>query len=194
MIKLLLVAAAGLVLASCKKERTPVPLPVTTHPQMTYMELQDTEVKFLQSKRIDVDKDGHPDFSFSTLLVGDPVLQRDRLQFYVNSGVKRNLLNNIQDESPILNKFDSISMNHPGYTWWEISAIVLAEKITDNNGSYWQGLWKNADHKYLPIQVNNYGKIYNGWIEISFNSSEEKLILHRLGLSREENRTVQAGV
>jgi hypothetical protein len=103
-------------------------------------------------------------------------------------------LNNQADESPMLNKGDSISKIYNGYDWWEVSFIVLAEKIIDNNGSRWDGLWKNADHKYLPIQVEKNQKLYHGWVELSFNTAEEKLILHKSAISTEADRTVKAGV
>jgi hypothetical protein len=195
MYQFFLIATASLLFIACKKENTAItPAPLPAHPQMVYTDLQHAAVKFLQSKRVDVDGDGSTDFSFGVLLVGDPILQRDKLQFYVNSGVKRNLLNDDQDQSPVLNKFDSIGKNHPGFTWWEISAIVLAEKVIDNSGTSWQGLWKNADHKYLPIQVDKNGKLFHGWIELSFSTSEENLILHKAALSTEQERSVQAGV
>ncbi|MGZ3845957.1 MAG: hypothetical protein ACXVBJ_16070 [Flavisolibacter sp.] len=193
--KYLLLAIVTIVVA-CGKEKPPVPTvpPDSSDPVMTYRDLQNKEVKYGQLQEIDVDGDGSKDIRFNVLLVGDPVLQRDRVQFYANSGIKRNLLNNSVDESPMLNKGDSISKKHPGYDWWEISAIVLAEKIIDNNGSYWQGLWKNADHKYLPIQFEKDSKLYHGWVELSFNTTEEKLILHKAAISTEADKRVRAGI
>lgn len=182
-----------LVLTACHK--TPVkPPPVTTpHPQMQYKDLQDAEVRYHQGKAVDVDDDGATDFLFHVLLLGDAVLQRDRLQFYASSGIDRNLLNDAQDQSPVLNKLDVISNNLPGYTWWQISAIVLAEKIITYNGDHWEGAWKNADHKYLPIQMKKQGKLYHGWIELSFNTASEKLVLHRAAISKEADKEVKAG-
>jgi hypothetical protein len=188
--KLLLALSISLFFIACSKKP---PLTPVSHPQMIYKDLSNAEVKYGQIQRIDVDNDGTHDFLFSVLLVGDPVLQRDRMQFYAHSGIERNLLNNDQDESPMLNKGDSIGKTHSGYTWWQISSIVLAEKIITDNGSYWQGLWKNADHKYLPIQIQRNGRLYHGWVELSFNTIEEKLILHKSAISKEEERSVQAG-
>jgi hypothetical protein len=168
--------------------------PGPLHPVMIYKDLQNKEVKFNHYEYVDVDNDGLSDFRFDVVLIGDPVLQRDRLQFYANSGIRRNLLNNQADESPMLNKGDSISKIYKGYTWWEVSFIVLAEKIIDNNGSHWDGLWKNADHKYLPIQVEKNQKLYHGWVELSFNAAEEKLILHKSAISTEADKTVKAGL
>jgi hypothetical protein len=190
--KALIIVIAVLVSIACKKEK--IPAAVFRHPVMAYKDLQNKEAKYGHYQYVDVDSDGLNDILFNVILVGDPVLQRDRVQFYANSGIKRNLLNNQVDESPMLNKGDSISKIYKGYTWWEVSAIVLAEKIVENNGSHWEGLWKNADHKYLPIQIEKNKKIYHGWIELSFNTVEEKMILHRAAISTEEEKTVQAGV
>lgn len=195
MTKYVFIATVTILLVACGKEKPPVEPPVASHPVMTYTDLQNKEVKYGKLQYVDVDGDGSKDFRFDVLLVGDPILQRDRVQFYANSGIKRNLLNSDVDESPMLNKGDSISKVHAGYQWWEISAIVLAEKIvTNNNGSYWQGKWKNADHKYLPIQIEKNNKLYHGWVELSFNTAEEKLILHKAAISTEEEKSVQAGI
>jgi hypothetical protein len=191
--KILIITTASILFIACSK-KPPLNPPTTSYPVMTYKNLNDQVVKYGQTQYIDVDNDGSKDFKFDVLLVGDPILQRDRIQFYANSGIKRNLLNNQVDESPMLNKGDGIGKTHSGYTWWEISAIVLAEKIVDNNGSHWEGLWKNADHKYLPIQMEKNNKLYHGWVELSFNTVEEKLILHKATISIEEEKSVQAGI
>jgi hypothetical protein len=190
---ILVIIAASISIIACSK-KPPITPPAPPYPAMIYKDLANKEVKYGQFRYVDIDNDGSNDFRFNVLLVGDPVLQRDRVQFYVNSGIKRNLLNNQVDESPMLNKGDSIGRLHNGYTWWEISAIVLTEKIIDNNGSHWEGLWKNADHKYLPIQIEKNNRLYHGWIELSVNTTEEKLILHKAAISSEEEKSVQAGI
>lgn len=191
--KILLIIMASVLFLACSK-KPPLPSPTPSHPAMSYKDLTGKEVKYGQSQYIDVDNDGSVDFKFAVLLVGDPILQRDRVQFYANSGIKRNLLNNDVDESPVLNKGDSIKKDHNGYTWWEISSIVLAEKIIEYSGTHWEGLWKNADHKYLPIQIEKNNQLYHGWVELSFNRTEEKLILHKAAISKEEDKSVCAGI
>lgn len=189
----LFAVATVLVLTACHKEPSPVTPPAELHPEMLYKDLQNAEVSYQRSRTIDIDGDGSIDFYFGVQLVGDPILQRDRMQFLANSVVKRNLLNDANDQSPVLNKMDTISKVHQGYTWWEISAIVLTEKITTNTNVYWDGLWKAANHNYLPIQVEKAGKLYHGWIELSVDTAAEKLILHRAALSKEEDKSVKAG-
>jgi hypothetical protein len=193
--KIFIIATISILAVACKKEKMQPTIPsIPSHPVMSYKNLGDKEVKYGQSQYVDIDNDGTIDFKFSVLLVGDPVLQRDRVQFYANSGIKRNLLNSQVDESPMLNKGDSIGKVHSGYSWWEISSIVLAEKIVEYSGNHWEGLWKNADHNYLPIQIEKNNKLYHGWVELSFNTAEEKLILHKAAISTEEERSVQAGI
>lgn len=59
---------------------------------------------------------------------------------------------------------------------------------------HWAGLWKNATHRFLPVQIKRNGQFYNGWIEISFDILNEKLVLHRTAISTEPGREVRAGV
>jgi len=183
-------------LLGCKKVNPfinePLP-PSPTHPVMIYNDLRSAEVKYGQFKNLDIDNDGILDLLFDVVLLGDPILQRDRLQFYAYSRQGRNLLNNAQDQSPVLNLMDPISKTHPGYTWYEISAILLAEKIITFNGNYWDGLWKNVSNKFLPVQVQKNGKLYHGWIELSFDTIKETLTIYRSGISSEENKEVMAG-
>lgn len=168
---------------------------IVTPPEMHYTDLHDAEVTSTAARSIDVNQDGTMDFTFNTLLVGDPILKRDRLQFYAGSKVETYLLNDAEDQSPRLDKFDLVELNHPGYTWYEISAIVLVEKIMPETGiAYWYGDWRGAFHHYLPIQVKKGGQLYLGWVELSFDTTGEKLILHQAALSKEAGKRVTAGV
>ena len=189
--KFFLFAIPVLFFYSCKKDAI-VPKP-STHPVMRYKDLQNAEVAVSYSQSVDIDNDGTKDFAFSVLLVGDPILQRDRLQFIAHSKIDDNLLNNDEDQSPVLNRYDLISETHQGYQWYEISAIVLAEKITTMTNVFWEGLWKNASHKYLPVQIKRNNKLYHGWIELSFDTASEKLILHKSAISTEAGKDVKAG-
>ncbi|POY39052.1 hypothetical protein C3K47_00700 [Solitalea longa] len=181
-----------ILLIGCKKGDNEIEDP-QTHPEMFYKNLEDTEVRFDQIKYLDIDNDGAKDFYFNVQLLGDPVQQRDRIQYLANSLQQGYLLNDAQDQSPILNKFDPVSNTHEGYTWYENSSILLAEKIVTFNGNFWEGLWKDADHKFLPVQVKKNQSLYHGWIELSINTGKEVLILHRSGISKKEDKEVKAG-
>jgi hypothetical protein len=181
-----------MVIAGCKKDSVQ-PIPVPVHPLMFYKDLGNFEVSKGLSLTLDFDNDGISVCSFSVQLVGDPIMKVDKLQYYVSSRIKRNLLNDQNDESPILNKYDLIKNEHPGYTWYELSFILLTQKIISDGGNTWLGLWKNADHKYLPFQIVKDNNLFHGWIELSMNTVTGKLILHRSGISTEANKEVKAG-
>jgi hypothetical protein len=182
-----------IIISGCKKDLVNQPTPEPAHPVMFYKDLKDFEVSKGHSLMLDLDNDGITDCSFSVQLVGDPIMKVDKLQYYVFSRIKRNLLNDLNDESPVLKKYELIKNVHPGYTWYELSSIVLAQKIISDGGDSWIGAWKNADHNYLPFQVIKDGNLFHGWIEISMNTVTEKLVLHRSGISTEGNKEVKAG-
>ncbi len=109
----------------CNKD-TPDPLPAP-HPVMPYKDLPNAEVVYFKPKSVGID-DGDNDFQFGVLLIGDPVVQRDRLQYLAHSKGDTNLLNTDQAQSPVLDKGDLISTTHQGYQWFEIFAIVRRKR------------------------------------------------------------------
>ena len=180
-------------LSSCDKEVCEEP--AYPLPALHYTDLHNVEVKSGTFTRVDVDGNGTTDFSFETLLVGDPILKRDRLQFYAESKVETYLPVNGSEQVPMLSQGEWVRAEHPGHTWYEISAIVLAEKITPMDGApYWDGMWKAAAHKFLPIMIRKEGVLrYYGWVELSFDTAAGKLILHRAAIATEANKEVRAG-
>lgn len=193
MSRIFIVTAAMLLLFSCKKEQLPEQHPAP-HPQMRYTDMQNTEIRVGRGKSFDLNGDGKTDFGFGTTRVGDPILQRDRLLFEVYSGISSFLLNNEQEETPPVLKGDKIPIDNPAFEWNEISALILAEKVTFVSGEwFWDGIWKTASHKYLPLHIKSGGQIYYGWIELSFDKQNEKIILHKAAVSLEAGKAVKAG-
>ena len=165
-----------------------------THPPMQYTYLNDLEIRAMEYSHLDIDGNGTVDFTFHTQLIGDPVLKQDRRQFMVGSKIETNLLNNKSDESPKLTKGDRIGAKQEGYNWYEISSVVLTEKVIPSEGNIvWRGLWKSASHNYLPVQLVKGGKVYHGWIELSFSTDSERLILHKAAICTESNSEIKAG-
>jgi hypothetical protein len=163
---------------------------------MKYFNLNDTPVRANQPGFvIDVNDDGRRDLAFSTLLVGDPLNQVDKLQFLAASNIKINLPVNASEQVPVMNQGDSIQLkDFNGYHWYELSSIVLDQKIMSAAApAYWEGHWKNAVHKYLPYQVVMNNDLYNGWVELSIDLPGESILLHRVSISKEANRVISAG-
>jgi hypothetical protein len=164
------------------------------HPPMQYTHLNNLEVKATEYSHLDIDGNGTVDFTFHTQLVGDPVLREDRRQFMVGSKVETSLLTNKDDESLKLKSGDRIGTKHEGYNWFEISSVILAEKVIPAEGNiFWRGVYKSANHHYLPVQVAKNGNVYHGWIQLSFSTDNERLILHKAAICTQSNTDVIAG-
>lgn len=187
-----LAIGAVLFFTACKK--SPLDNSFNTHPEMMYTDLSGSVVGFNQYKPIDLDKDGHNDVGFGTMLVGDPVNKQDKKQWLVTTSFYTSLPVNPLEGIPVLALSDLITIgNMPACSWYNASGVVLAQKIIEEQTTYWLGDWKNANHRYIAIQVNKNGQLYNGWVEISFDPFAEQIVLHRAAIASEPNKNVKAG-
>lgn len=184
-------------MTSCRKNEVPNPpnQPGNEQPEMIYTDLQNRELKFQQAQLVDLNKDGSVDIGFSTWYIGDPIEKEDEVLFFASSYIHSNLLVNEANGSPAFNLGDNIPVNnYPGHNWYQVGQVEMALKNTPETGQpYWEGAWKQVSHKYLAIQVVKEGKPYNGWIEVSFDTTGEKLVLHKAAISKEAEKAVLAG-
>lgn len=189
---LTIIISALLLFTACKKST--VIDPINTHPQMMYTDLTGSVVGFNQHKAIDLDKDGYNDIGFGTMLVGDPVNKQDKKQWLVTSSFYTSLPVNTLEGIPMLALSDLITIgNFPGYFWYNASGVLLAQRIIEEQNTYWLGDWKDAYHRYIPLQLNKNGQLYNGWVEISFDLRTEQVVLHRAAIAKEANKNIKAG-
>jgi hypothetical protein len=182
--------------ASCKKEKHDQGAPTLPQTEMEYFNLNNTEIKAnAPGFSIDINHDGRKDLAFGTLLVGDPINQVDKLQFLISSNIEVNLPVNGSEEVPVMNIGDSIKLeDFNGYHWFQLSSVLLVQKIISSTAPVvWEGHWKNAVHKYLPYQIVESGKRYNGWVELSVDITSEKIVIHKAAISKEPNKIVKAG-
>lgn len=179
------------ILSACKKTKDILPI---TPSIMKYTNLHDSVVSFNKSASFDLDGDGEKDVRFATLLVGDPIAKQDKMQWYVASFFHSSLPVNNEEKIPVLNNADNIPIgNFSGYNWYNASAIVLAQKIITEQTTYWEGDWKDVNHRFIPLQVKKNNALYNGWVEISFNKEQEQIILHKAAISNNPNQNIKAG-
>ncbi|HEX2630505.1 MAG TPA: hypothetical protein VHM26_15905 [Chitinophagaceae bacterium] len=193
--KLYLLLAFVVLAGACKKEKED-DQPVQ-HPAMTYVDLQNHEIKLDQEAAFDIDSDGRPDVVFFVYYIGAGQTIKTRFTI-LGSGSVSFLTkdDNDQSVSPVKNLNDVIHIgNELPYEWWGASETYLAEKIEPLNGqpAYWLGNWKNANHKFFPIQFTKLNKGCAGWIELSFDMQAEKLVLHRAAYSTVADSDIQAG-
>lgn len=190
-------ATAACVFASCKKE-APVNLPPVPNPSpaMVYIDLHDSAIRYQQPvTAFDFDNDGFSDLKFGVVLVGDPIQQQDKRQFMVSSGIHSKLAVNMASQSPVMNKAEMIPIaDFNGYHWWLVSSVLLVQRIESMDGAItWEGDWKTAAKKYLPFQMIKNNQHYNGWVELSVDVLQEKVILHRLALCKEAETAIKTG-
>ncbi|MBL0357102.1 MAG: hypothetical protein IPP72_09540 [Chitinophagaceae bacterium] len=190
------VTLAAIVLVSCEKEnehKPPVAIPV---PEMELIDLHDTAIRYGKPVTvIDLDGDNHSDLKFAVILVGDPILQQDKHQYTVSSGVNSKLAVNSSEQAPVMNKGTVIPLaDFNGYKWWLVSSVMMIQRIENMNGAIiWEGHWKDAVKKYLPFQLIKNNQRYNGWVELSVDVLQEKIVLHKIAVSKEAEREIKAG-
>ncbi|CAN5759187.1 hypothetical protein BH11BAC3_BH11BAC3_11890 [soil metagenome] len=182
---------------SCKKDKlTDSPTPTVPPTKMEYFDLGNTIIKTgSPGYLIDLNHDGRKDLAFTTLLVGDPLNQVDKLQFLISTNIQVNLPVNASEQIPLMNTGDVIAVeNFNEYHWLELSSILLVQKIISfTSPPIWEGQWKNAFHQYLPYQLTDNMKRYNGWVLLSVDVAGEKIILHKAAISKEADKIIKAG-
>lgn len=192
--KLYLLLAFVVLASACKKDKSDDHS--GQHPEMTYVDLQNREIKLNQEAVFDLDGDNRPDIVFLVYHIGSG--QSVKTRFTILGSAAISFLTKDEDDqsvSPAKNPDDVIHIaNELPYEWWGASETYLTEKIEpQGRPAFWLGNWKNANHKFFPIQFTKLNKKCAGWIELSFDTQAEKLVLHRAAYSTVSNKDILAG-
>jgi hypothetical protein len=125
-LRFVVVIGIFLVFISCKEDGA-IPSPIDRQIEMEYFNLSDTVIKaFAPGFSFDVNHDGRKDLNFATLLVGDPIAQVDKLQFFISTNIGVRLPVNNNESIRVLNNGDSIVLDDFNeYQWFELSSIVM---------------------------------------------------------------------
>ncbi len=188
---------AGLsLLTACSKapvNQPPAPVP---DPLMAYTQLGNIVVRYGSLPAVmDIDKDGKSDLRVGVLLVGDPVRKEDRREFRLSSGVNTCLAVDQQESVPRMVAGQAIPLTaFNGYQWWRVSSCVLMQRVEDITGALrWEGNWAGAVRQYVPFQLYKNEAVFTGWLEMSADTTGERVTLHRLAVCREPARAITAG-
>ena len=175
---------------ACRKP--PPEPPIQRHPSMVVKDLADSSVALGRYAHFDLDNNGQKDVLFSTQSVGYDNGSIVKQQWTVNTSFYANLPVNSTEQIPVLQYLDSISINDfSGYAWYNASSIVLSQKIYSFTAPpFWEGDWKESYHCFVPVQLVKQDGLYNGWIEVSFSTTTEKLTLHRMAICKEANKSI----
>jgi hypothetical protein len=192
--KLLFLSFLTIGMFSCQ-DKDELPPPPKNEPEvpMRYTDLNNREVKHELGQGIDADNDGRNDFVFYVLPIGDPIFKQDKYRFLVQSNLDCYLFVDDNNNSPVLDKGSIVKKNNiPPHEWFDVSEVYLGQKVINDNGSiHWEGPWKDMIHKHIAIQLRKPEGIFNGWIEFSFDSAAEKIVLHKAALSKEADKDVK---
>jgi hypothetical protein len=188
-----------LTINSCSKNTEQrVPEPDTL---LIYQELYNQEVGLNDPPLIiDTDQNGKSDLIFSVAITYNPTTGITEKSATVINLAGTYLPIQTGDPTPLLSYGDKIHQQYftpPQYHWNNAWRTFMASKqlspITSND---WKGLWVGASHKYIPFLIEwVLGAPNYGWIEISFDTTQEKIILHKCAVSHtnEYNKVVKAG-
>ena len=189
----ILLTSIILILAACKKEKLIIePRP----PQVLYTDLSSKVMNITTPATVDINGDGISDVWFEIFYTRDNNLKKHVHQFVASASNETKLLMNVQQLSPILNHGKGIfNIQNDGYEWKNPANVELAKRtLTENDGTItWEGAWKEVEHRYLAVQITKNGAVYNGWIELSFDTVKERVVLHRSGVSKEVGSFIVAG-
>lgn len=184
-----------LLLVACdKKDPVEFPSPAPA-PAMRYLDLGDQAVGFNHYSSSDLDGNGTTDFSVTTTLVGSPANRCDYQCYYFNGAFYSYTPVDNNEQMPILAKGDKVGPNSfPQHEWYNASQLLLSQRVIPViGGPYWDGGWKDASHHYVAISLLKNEKFYYGWVEISFNTRQAAVILHRAAICEEAGREIKAG-
>jgi hypothetical protein len=164
---------------------------------MQYTYLNNAEVKYMKpGVWIDLNKDNRADILFEVMRIGDAINKYDRFQFNIVTSIRVNVPVNVNEQIPVFLNNATIPLeNFDGNNWYGGSEIDLIQKVLFENGSVtWRGNWLAAQRAYLPVQIIIEGKRRNGWIELTAEPQNERLILHRAAISKEPEKVIKAGL
>lgn len=166
-----------------------------TAPEMIYTNLEDVEAGLYHSIIIDADKDGRGDIIFYGTPIADPVFRLEKIQLSAGSDRHSQLYMNENNGTPLYRKGDFINRTPlPNHNWWEVNEAQLAQKVTtESGGTYWNGDWKEAFHHYLAFRSAAADGLHAGWIELSIDQYNDRIILHRCAISKKPGLAVKAG-
>jgi hypothetical protein len=180
--------------ASCKKENAHQPTP-EREPMMNYIDLGNKTLSQNKVIAIDLDKDGHIDIVFHTILVGDAINKQDKLLYQVATGINTALSIDDNEETSRFGNEELISPEDmPNHHWYNIASITLMRKITGMTGDpFWEGNWREQKNQYLPFALSKNNHSYLGWIQLSTDIQNGIITFHKAALSVEAEKPIKAG-
>ncbi len=98
------------------------------------------------------------------------------------------------ETTPDLQKGAFIShTDMPDFEWYPALGFTLMRHVTAGEQTYWEGSWKDRDHRYLPFELMIEGKKHLGWVELFADTQTGKILFYRAAVSKEPQTRIRAG-
>ncbi|NUM79345.1 hypothetical protein HUU42_00965 [bacterium] len=164
-----------------------------------YVDLNDTTFAYLKPLTLDVDRDGAADFNFTTSLSAGS--GESQINFLMTSiGAHRVAFDTLAEKIPVYSEGSEIGNVLPPHQQWDALANYLGEKhYYGSTDSVWFGdfvmtekpfvafsLYKNVEPYFGPVP-------YFGWIHLTFDTVQARVILHEYAYQTEPNISIKAG-
>ncbi|MEJ2880972.1 hypothetical protein WAE59_06370 [Pedobacter sp. GR22-6] len=178
---------------SCKKK-----VPAPEQEPVVGAKHVDLSGQFLERDRdliLDLNADGRADLLMKVLPIAFDLNTKTKLTFQVYAtGVSRVAVNVTDESSPALRKGDQVFFgSFSGYEWFPANPVIIMEKVSSAEAITWQGAFLSEEHRFLPLQLLQEGKLYTAWLELSTDKPGEKVHLHRAGIALEPGSTIICG-
>jgi hypothetical protein len=185
----LLLITCGLLLQSCQNDPPAEPL------TYTYKSLHDTTASYLHPFELHMFADTSADFYFTIGLIHDS-LGTNAHCFALPLKTNRILVKG-EDEIPPFEKGNQISSTLSTPYYWDRmhhSLAVLTVADPPVIDSTWTGAWAGIGKRYLSVQLHDNSQVYNGWIAISIDTFQRKMIFHEFAWQKIPNKDALAGI
>lgn len=157
--------------------------------KIIYQNLGNTFADYNNPFRLDANNDGQDDFIFSTSLLSDGNGTHLQFTFYPAFANHAYVSNEsavvLAKAFPITPALPYTKRNEP-----------LATKTINSTTTSWHGDWVNANKQYLGIRIKSSGNdldFHYGWICISFDKQNERILIHDFAYQTQVNTEIKAG-
>lgn len=165
-------------------------------PAMGFRTLNNQEINLATNRfDLDVNEDGDLDLTFEVKRDNDDLKQIKQASFRIISSFYSSLpLNGNNEVEPMIQSTYIPTENFKGNTWKKEATVSILEKsVTESGSAQWRGNWANVGRKYLPFQLQRNNERFGGWIELTIDNSNGKIILHKAAFSKVSGKTIKAG-
>ena len=183
----LLSLAALLLMAACRKSSK------ESNPPYQHRSLGDVEVKYLKPYSLDIDQDNEDEVYFVVGLVNDAEGTHARFTAYSLLSAKV-----LSREDSVLkqNEGDPVPVvpHHPHE--WSAAANFMCELLlpaANPLDTTWRGDWVGVNRKYLGVQFMKGTEACLGWVAVSVDTANDRMVLHDCAWRPLKAGTVHAG-